>query len=351
MKVSSDTFNYLGESLFSVYKTFWKNLHDVDLNLNDYRDALGMGFNKFSTFPFAKVVKMFDDETRALASKYLGITYLPYSEKQLEVINRSMTAYPYTEKARDEIKTLTTLLKSLETKIATAIHQAQRDYLFADKTFISEVEEASMKVYDIPTTYFWMIVSLVEKTYTSMKLCKDAENMVNAVLQYVSDYRKNTLSNLDDFEQQLVADITTLMIYSYPHPEMVLAVERLKKVLELYYAPTEYSKLFMQDIETKMKRYIVESRRLLGKELMDVFEFPEPKAASEEDTRRVLVERWLHYLTYIRSMVDNPSKVTETKQYLYEETTYFRSLPYRVTEDLKDFDKTIKLADSLVVFE
>lgn len=310
-----------------------------------------MGFNKFATFPFAKVVKMFDDETRALASKYLGITYLPYSEKQLEVINRSMTAYPYTEKVRDEIKSLTSHLKSLERKIALAINQSQRDYLFADKTFIKEVEETSIKVYDIPTGYFWMIVSLVEKTYTSMKLCKDAENTVNAVLNYVADYRKNTLANYDDFEQQLVADITTLMIYSYPHPEMVLAVERLKKVLELYYAPTEYSKLFMQDIEAKMKRYIVESRRKLGKELMDIFEFPEPKPVSEGEEYRLLVQRWLNYVMYIRDVTTNTHRVAETKQYLYEETTYFRSLPYRVTEELVDFDTIIKLADSLAVFE
>lgn len=314
----NDTFGFNGKSLFQSYQRLWKAAHEYEMDVLVDNKAVESAFHEMVYFPFNKVSQVFTDSLRQLVSNALGFRFHAYSHKQAEAIERLRYYYPTESDNVMIIKMIQQELYDVNKAIdiARCCNTNERKF--------DKVIEA---VYRLPVNYLWIIARSVINTAKKMKR---QTYQISGVVQYLKDHSVYHLDIIPDFEQQLVNDISTICVYSYPHPEHVLAAEKAVKVLTLYYTPVEASKLFVENVMYKLQRYVQINTARLSEKLIEYFR----KYSPNEKQTTTLEERYRLFIQAANEYIRRGMQ----KQYFMEEFLYFNALPKSISAVLPLFE-------------
>lgn len=340
--MNKDTLNYKGSSLFEAYKALWDAIHDYDTGITPTNKAVEHAFNYLSTFPFDKVCEIMTDYVRKLVKQQLGLTYLPYTKQQQQALSNLLDKYPTTEQEKQQIQQLMTVARKL---IDVLPELPTTEALVSHTTILGYIDQLTEQLYKLEVRFLWIVSESVAYALAKAKTYLGRENVkVETAIDYINLYHKRYGKPEKTLEQQLVEDISVLMMYNYPHPQMVLALENAEKVLDLYYTETDASKLFVDDMRYKIKRYIGHATEVLGSHLIQWFRQP-PKVETEEPETTVeqQYQDFLTKLNHYQMYGDNLQAVLEAAKAL-------KLLPYQQVAQLPNFITNMNIADNLQPF-
>lgn len=313
-----------GVSLFATYREVWQSLLEFDTQLATENHAVVGFLRKLSTFRFKDIVEVMTDYTRKLSAKYAGLFHLPYTTRQLQAIERLTNHYPTDPEIKDNI---TSLISTLE------IFRGLVGLIKQESTYKQAVSKALPLLYKVPSEYLWFIKDSVANRLTEAKDVLGDDISILTALDYLSKYKQPFETEYDSFEGQLVSDISTLLAYRAPHPEIVIALENALRILNQYYTPTAASRLFIDDVFYKIRLYIDTSLKAIAPEVMEWFrnkgwEDNTSDVSEDIDINKLskdeiinLYQRFIKALNYYQLYNDKEQKV-------YELATLLKQLPF-----------------------
>lgn len=337
-----------GVSLFASYKALWETVHEFDHTLSPNTIAIEHALSVLRTFPFDKVTDIMTDHVRKLTARFLGLMYLPYNTKQNHAIQHLMNHYPITDNDKDQITLIQTRSQRLKAFLDEEFKVKDKYPLRKQvKAFVSEITDI---LYDIPVKYLWMIVDDLRHHLVLTKEFLGEDNAVLTALDYLFKYKESIRDKgFETFEQQLVNDISILLSHKGYHPEIVIAFENALKVLSLYYTPVTASKLFIQDVEYLMKRYIAHAEKSLGERLMRWFReqrWKETTIDQSEDNVDTVEDVYKLYQLFLTTLNHYQQFGSQRKQ-LFEYATQLKALPYHMVAPLRGFATNMIIVDNI----
>ena len=293
-------------------------------------------FNRLATFPFQDVVDVFSDYLRKLVRNFLGLMYLPYTQAQSTSIQHLRNSYPIEEEDVKHIRLIRKYSRSLTEDVKQVITSSE---IIPNRPLSQHFNTLLKMVYDCPEKYLWVIKPDIEVLMKLLERLFVKDNRIETLSKYLTGKFKD-LPQLKDFDGQLVEDITNCLLYTYPHPEMYIALENAKKILSLYYTPVDAAKLFIYNVEYKINRYLDSSYYKLDKYLIDWFRNPLNYQKEKELTIEQKYQRFLTALDRYRSTGFDLKIVLEYGNEL-------RNLPYDQVSELPGFVTNMKYVDQL----
>ena len=340
--ITKDTLNYKGSSLFAAYKALWDAVHEYDMGIMPNNKRVQHAFDALATFPFEDVVNIMPDYIRKLVRAQLGLNYLPYTVKQLEAIKQLTTKYPTTKEEKTLINNLLTVINKLVDSLPNGKNILPS---IPHAEVIQLIETLAKLLYTLNIKHLWIVS---ESALVALEKAKIYLGIpyppVEAAIDYIKRHYALTGKPTKTMEQQLVDDISTLMMYQYPHPEMVLALENAERVLDVYYTETQASKLFVDDMRYRIKRYIGLSTEKLTARLVEWFRNKEhvPKVEEQKETAAEVYARFLKALQVYQL-------TAQGIQELLELAAQLKAMPYSEVANLKAFHENIYLVDRIKV--
>lgn len=337
-----------GVSLFTSYKTLWETVHTFDHTLTPNTLAIEHALSVLRTFPFDKVTEIMTDHVRKLTARFLGLMYLPYNTKQNNAIQHLLYHYPTTETDKELITTVQTRSQRLRDFVDAEFKVKDKYPLRKQATaFVTELTDV---LYDIPAKHLWIVVDELRHHLTLAKEFLGDDNSILTALDYLFKYKESLRDkDFESFEQQLVNDITILLAHKGHHPQIVMALENALNVLSLYYTPVTASKLFIQDVEYQMRRYIAFAEQALGSRLMTWFRnetWKQIDTTSEEEVIDTEMEVNTLYQTFLSTLNQYQQFGTHRKE-LFEYATKLKSLPYNMVSGLRGFATNMIIVDNI----
>lgn len=337
-----DFVNSKGTSLFETYRSLWDSVNEYDMKITVDNTSVKNKFNQFIHFPFKEVANIMSDYVRKLLRFQLRFLFLPYTLRQAEAVSRLKKGYPDTD-AYNLIKEIIRLCDTLDGFYTGALV----DKLTAnDKEALNRyIKSLTEKVYHLPVKVLWVITPRVLHTLTVYEPIVKLQHL-DVAKAYLEKYKKEYGFEIRPLEEQIVEDITQLSSMNLIHPDVYLALENALYLLGIYYGPVEASKLFIDNVEYKIKRYLAKAREELGPKLIDEFrnelvayKQPEvPKPTVEE-----LYQTFLVYLNEYQTYGENLPRLLEAAEEL-------RALPYKDVGHLPGLHAKLLLVENINPF-
>lgn len=346
--VREDVFNYQGGSLFVAYKQLWDAVHDFDLGIAPNNTSVEHAFAGLSTFAIDDIVPLMTDYIRKLLRVQLGVLFLPYTIKQQNAIRRLRYLYPLQEEDKQRILKLQAYAETLIR--AMDVPYTDEEGLQKYRAFEHYITKLVNLLYTVPKDQLWVVYERAQYALWRTREYKKDDNKINTALEYLAKYKKQSTDLVDKtFEAQLVDDITTCLIYSYPHPEMVLALENALNILDLYYTQVEASKLFIYDVRHKIKRYLLNATNTLDPRLIEWFRNGQRHKLDEEATKEPETIEHL-YQVFLETL--NHYQVTgKGYQSLVEQAYELKRRPYDDVRNLPSFIENMNIVENINPFK
>lgn len=323
-----DTLNHEGISLFDSYQTLWQAVHENETDILPQKETIENAMRMLATYPFEEVSRVMTDYVRSRSARILGLLFSPYSKKQNEALQRLLHQYPSSK----EDKTLLDDLIGKLNKINTYLEETDDDVALTQfKPMLSLIKDTCKLVYSVPVKYLWIIADKTSSTLNRVYTYNGEIPEVKAVMGYLAEYRSNA-TRLKAFELQLIDDISTILVFTYPHPQMVIAIENAINTLSLYYSPIQASTLFIDDTEYKMKRYLEHAKEYLGEQLINRFRHCQKEDNEKEYTPAEIYQRMVNNLN--RYLIDNDKSVIGA---LALDKTLLEGFPWQHVHQLPEF--------------
>lgn len=251
-----------GSSLHDHYSKLWTMINEYDMNIMMDNTSINNAFKEFYNYPFSKVAEILTDEMRENLRRVLGLGFSPYTKRQAISVYNLRNRYPVKEK---EIKAVKSILSLLENRYTC---KTNCDKLELVKTINKILCVLNQK-------YLWMVADKVIEYYSALDTIIDHKE-IDSALEYLNEYKK-TISedNLLDTDAQFIDDVTNLIPFTYPHPEVYFAFVNALKFINLYYGSIKGSKLFSTDVVGIMKRYLQRVEESPGIDFLNKFKLYE----------------------------------------------------------------------------
>lgn len=264
-----------GTSLHDNYTKLWGLVNDYKDDVMRDNISVNSSFKDFYNHPFSEVAGIMTQEMRENLTRTLGLGFSPYTQRQAASIYNLRNRYP--TKVED-IKTVKTILDLLEKR-----YECKNQ---CDK--VTLVKTINKVLCTLDQKYLWIVSGKVYKYYNS--LSGEVEHKeVEAALEYLTEYsRLISKDKLQELDAQFIDDVTNLIPFTYPHPEVYLAFTNALLFIELYYGSIKGSKLFSTDVVGIMKRYLLRFEENPGLSFLEKFrlyEINNNKAMSEKENK------------------------------------------------------------------
>lgn len=291
------------------------------------------------------MVRLFNDHFRKQLRFQLKHLFLSYTNKQWHAIDRLLNNYPGTKEQKESIETVIKITDKLTDLEASGI--MDKDRLAIRHQVERLLVELCKRTFEIPKEHLWIVSDKVHHVlYITKGYYPYTETELT--LGYLDKYHDVYPSERLPFEQQLVEDVTQLSILSFIHPEAVIALEKALDLFDLYYTEVEVSKLFIDDVVYKIKRYLAKARESLNKGLID--RFRNRQVALElnkvEDTTETVESLYRRFL-------DALNQYQVSGQGLYELLSLYHELqkrPYKEVMYLPGFSRKMALVSEINPF-
>lgn len=256
--LTKDIYDFRNNSLIETYKQIWVKSQGLRHGNGDTKDLM-LAFDKLKTFPFVSVVNLMSDYMRDLLRNQLGFLGNPYTNQHLEAIDRLLTKYPDntdTIKQLDNVNTLVDDLYQLLQNELVLVHQVS-----AKLVDLIEV------IYQIPSQYLWerlpKVYALIDTLMNQVKSSWfNDHHALDALHQYLKLQVEQNTTPSHDMETQYVRDVSLLLQWNYPHPEVILAMEKAFAYMKMKYTQTEINKLFITNVVGKIKTLLKQGEQI-----------------------------------------------------------------------------------------
>lgn len=337
-----DYVNSKGVSLFDTYRVLWNAVNEYDMKITVDTTTVANTFRRFIYFPFEEVARVMSDHVRKLLRFQLRFLFLPYTKRQAVAINRLKTQYPKTEQDKLALNAIFEDCDKLDgfyTQSLISLSSADRMVLEKTVTSLNE------KVFELNQKQLWIVLPRVTHTLSSTAKYLN-ESKTEVTLGYLDKYKKEYGYEILAFEDQLIEDITQLSSLNLIHPDVYLALEEALHLLELYYTPIAASKLFIDNVEYKIKRYLAKAREELGIGLIEEFRHPQQLIENQSEEKLTVEKQYKEFL-----ILFNEYQTTGKGLYrLLEATAELKKLPYDEIEHLAGFAQKIAIVESINPF-
>ena len=256
--VKEDINGVNGSSLHDHYSKLWTMINEYDMNIMMDNTSINNAFKEFYNYPFSKVAEILTDEMRENLRRVLGLGFSPYTKRQAISVYNLRNRYPVKE---EEIKAVKSILSLLENRYTC---KTNCDKLELVKTINKILCVLNQK-------YLWMVADKVIEYYSALDSIIDHKE-IDSALEYLNEYKKTiSENNLLDTDAQFIDDVTNLIPFTYPHPEVYFAFVNALKFINLYYGSIKGSKLFSTDVVGIMKRYLQRVEESPGIDFLNQF--------------------------------------------------------------------------------
>lgn len=336
-----DVLNYQGVSLIKTQQALWKALQDVQTHVTNDNSKVRYYFDQLATFPFQKVVDILTDHMRNLIRQVLTLRYFPYTQAQSTGIDHLTHTYPIEKQDYELIKRVKQTIPMIMDEI---LAKQNPDNLTSKNGLGKKLDVLLKMVYDVPEIYLWTISGELDLFLKKIIPAVEKDNRIDTMYQYLQG-KSALFKDKKDFNSQLVEDITSTMSFLDPHPEVMLALEKGQKVLHLFYTPAAASKLFINDIESKIQRYLDMAKAKLDPRLIAYFrDLHNPTSSEHAQEEKLTVEE--RYKKFVLAL-DRYRATGEGLQHVLEMANLLRNLPYHEVSHLPGFTENIRYAMNL----
>lgn len=272
--VKEDIKGVNGNSLHDHYSKLWTMVNEYNMNIMMDNTSINNAFKEFYNYPFSKIAEILTDEMRENLTRVLGLGFPPYTKRQAISVYNLRNRYPVKE---EEIKAVKNILSLLESRYTC---KTNCDKLELVKTINKILCVLNQK-------YLWMVADKVIEYYRALDSIIDHKE-IDSALEYLNEYKKTiSKDELLDIDAQFVDDVTNLIPFTYPHPEVYFAFVNALKFINLYYGPIKGSKLFSTDVVGIMKRYLLRVEQSPGIDFLSKFRlYEDSKDKTMPETNR-----------------------------------------------------------------
>lgn len=341
--VANDVFNYQGVSLLETLKSLWQAIQDYDLHATEDKTKIQYYYQLLTTFPFHAVSISLNDYMRKMMRNALGKMYLAYTTKQDNGISNLRQHYPVDEVSYKIVRWVKeesqTFIKEMEGII-------EKKTIIYQDNIVAGVDRIVAGIYKIRDEHLWVVASDVVRLLT---LAKQLLNKSTTRIDVVEEFLANKLKDnhlLSSFNEQIVKDISDTISFKDPHPEVYLALENGQKVLRLFYTIEDASKLFINDVESKIQQYLDRCKNQLDSQLIDYFRQGKDRQI-DPDTKPEDLPIDIRYKRFLTAL-DKYRATGEGLQFILEEGHVFKQFSYDEVYHLANFADNMKYITALI---
>lgn len=256
--VKEDVKGVNGNSLHDHYSKLWTMVNEYNMNIMMDSTSINNAFKEFYNYPFSKIAEILTDEMRENLTRVLGLGFPPYTKRQAISVYNLRNRYPVKE---NDIKMVKGILSLLERRYTCKTN--------CDK--LELVKTINKLLCVVNQNYLWMVADKVMSYYSALDSDIDHKE-IDSALEYLNEYKKsNSKVELLDIDAQFIDDVTNLIPFTYPHPEVYFAFVNALLFINLYYGPIKGAKLFSTDVVGIMKRYLLRVEQSPGIDFLNKF--------------------------------------------------------------------------------